>query len=83
METIDTQCQRLVEARDLMTYFIEFNSGNPDDLSAVFKDKTQVAKAAIIAKRLNTVAQDLDTPRAQTVCLHFWTLLRGLSVAGL
>ena len=42
-----------------MTYFVEFCKGTP---SGIFADSTKLLEAALIAKRLQTVAQDAVSP---------------------
>lgn len=62
LETIDKQRSRASESRDIIEYFMEFQEGNPDRLSMLCEggDEGQL-KAAIICRRLNAVAKEVDT----------------------
>ncbi|KAG2221177.1 hypothetical protein INT45_007754 [Circinella minor] len=62
LETIDKQRSRASESRDIIEYFMEFQEGNSERLSLLCEggDEGQL-KAAIICRRLNAVAKEVDT----------------------
>lgn len=61
LETIDKHRKRAAEAKDIIQYFIEFNDGKTERLDAV-RDSGQDGeyRAAIIARRLSTIAKEVD-----------------------
>ncbi|RUS21707.1 exocyst complex component Sec10-domain-containing protein, partial [Jimgerdemannia flammicorona] len=66
LETIDRQRSRASEGRDLVEYFIEFSQGSSERLEWL---RTQSGtegqhKAAVVARRLNAIAKDVDLPGA-------------------
>ncbi|KAI8149998.1 exocyst complex component Sec10-like protein [Fennellomyces sp. T-0311] len=62
LETIDKQRSRASESRDIIEYFMEFQEGNSERLSLLCEggDEGQL-KGAIICRRLNAVAKEVDT----------------------
>ncbi|KAJ3124738.1 Exocyst complex component 5 [Nowakowskiella sp. JEL0407] len=63
LETIDKQRARAVEARDLIQHYIELNDKNSNRLDELRKSGIEgECKAAIIARRLNAIAKDVDLP---------------------
>ncbi|KAI9310283.1 exocyst complex component Sec10-like protein [Dichotomocladium elegans] len=62
LETIDKQRSRASESRDIIEYFMEFQEGNSDRLSLLCEGGEEgQLKAAIICRRLNAVAKEVDT----------------------
>ncbi|KAL2914341.1 Exocyst complex component 5 [Polyrhizophydium stewartii] len=61
LETIDKQRTRASEAKDLIQYFSEFNRGVFSRLDTLRRSGPEGEhKAAIIARRLNTIAKEVD-----------------------
>ncbi|KAJ8330382.1 hypothetical protein BDV3_003129 [Batrachochytrium dendrobatidis] len=61
LETIDKQKTRAAEAKDLIQYFLEFNKGIFTRLDTLRQSEPDGGyKAAIIARRLNTIAKEVD-----------------------
>ncbi|KAI9102714.1 exocyst complex component Sec10-like protein [Phlyctochytrium arcticum] len=66
LENIDKQRTRAAEAKDLIQYFIEFNTGNStrlDDLKE--RGHEGEFKAAVVVRRLNAVAKEVDIQGAE------------------
>ncbi|KAG0169430.1 Exocyst complex component 5 [Apophysomyces sp. BC1034] len=62
LETIDKQRSKASESRDIIEYFMEFQEGSSERLEMLRQggDEGQL-KAAIIGRRLNAVAKEVDT----------------------
>ncbi|KAJ3417219.1 Exocyst complex component 5 [Chytridiales sp. JEL 0842] len=67
LETIDKQRKRATEARDLIQYYLDFNKGVSIRLEE-FRKSSQEAEAqtAIITRRLNAIAKEVDIPGTET-----------------
>ncbi|KAF7721082.1 Exocyst complex component 5 [Apophysomyces ossiformis] len=61
LETIDKQRSRASESRDIIEYFMEFQEGSSERLDMLRQggDEGQL-KAAVIGRRLNAVAKEVD-----------------------
>ncbi|RIB24859.1 exocyst complex protein [Gigaspora rosea] len=63
LETIDRQRLRASESKDLIEYFMAFNKGDISRLDDLRTQGTEGQfKASIIARRLNTIAKEVDIP---------------------
>ncbi|CAG8436215.1 7102_t:CDS:10 [Funneliformis caledonium] len=64
LETIDRQRLRASESKELIEYFMEFNRGDISQLEDLRTrgGKEGQFKAAIIARRLNAIAKEVDIP---------------------
>ncbi|KAJ3272112.1 Exocyst complex component 5 [Terramyces sp. JEL0728] len=61
LETIDKHRTRASESKDIIQYFLEFNKGSFSRLDALRKESPEgERKTAIIARRLNTIAKEID-----------------------
>ncbi len=70
METIDKHRTRAVESKDIIQYFLEFNKGSFIRLEALRRESQEGEyKAAIIARRLNTIAKEIDIPGTESVMI--------------
>ncbi|CAG8625343.1 11133_t:CDS:10, partial [Racocetra persica] len=66
LETIDRQRLRASESKELIEYFMEFNKGDISRLESLRAQGTEGQfKASIIARRLNTIAKEVDIPGAE------------------
>ncbi|CAG8563783.1 5213_t:CDS:10, partial [Cetraspora pellucida] len=66
LETIDRQRLRASESKDLIEYFMAFNKGDISRLENLRAQGTEGQfKASIIARRLNTIAKEVDIPGAE------------------
>ncbi|CAG8447345.1 10562_t:CDS:10 [Acaulospora colombiana] len=66
LETIDRQRLRASESKDLIEYFMAFNRGDIARLeNQRARGKDGQFKAAIIARRLNAIAKEVDIPGAE------------------
>jgi hypothetical protein len=63
LETIDKHRSRAEESKDLIQYFLEFNRGSCVRLDGLRRESSDgEQKTAIIARRLNTIAKEIDLP---------------------
>ncbi|KAI8388105.1 exocyst complex component Sec10-like protein [Radiomyces spectabilis] len=72
LETIDNQRSRASESRDIIEYFMEFQDGSSERLDMLryqSGDEGQF-KAAIIGRRLNAVAKEMDTNMRARVAIE-------------
>ncbi|KAJ3313826.1 Exocyst complex component 5 [Boothiomyces sp. JEL0838] len=61
LETIDKHRTRASESKDIIQYFLEFNKGSFVRLDALRMESPEgERKTAIIARRLNTIAKEID-----------------------
>ncbi|KAJ3262614.1 Exocyst complex component 5 [Boothiomyces macroporosus] len=61
LETIDKHRTRASESKDIIQYFLEFNKGSFARLDALRMESLEgERKTAIIARRLNTIAKEID-----------------------
>ncbi|KAJ3321523.1 Exocyst complex component 5 [Boothiomyces sp. JEL0866] len=61
LETIDKHRTRASESKDIIQYFLEFNKGSFSRLDALRMESPEgERKTAIIARRLNTIAKEID-----------------------
>nr|CAG8602454.1 11762_t:CDS:10 [Entrophospora candida] len=67
LEIIDKQRLRASESKDLIEYFMAFNRGDIEKLENLrtYGGKDGQLKAAVIARRLNAIAKDVDIPGAE------------------
>jgi exocyst complex component 5 len=71
LETIDKHRNRAVESKDLIQYFLEFNKGSFVRLDTLRRESLEgEQKAAIIARRLNTIAKEIDLPGTEAARLN-------------
>ncbi|KAJ3045432.1 Exocyst complex component 5 [Rhizophlyctis rosea] len=71
LETIDKQRTRATEAKDLIGYFIQFNSGGAKGLEALRGSGPEGKyKAAITAKRLALIAKEVDIPGTESARMN-------------
>ncbi|KAI8911500.1 exocyst complex component Sec10-like protein [Gorgonomyces haynaldii] len=63
LETIDKHRTKAAEAKDVIQYFSEFNQGSFQRLDTLRRSSRDGEyKAAIIARRLNAIAKEVDVP---------------------
>ncbi|CAO3611897.1 unnamed protein product [Cunninghamella echinulata] len=62
LETLDKQRSRATESRDVIEYFMEFQEGHSERLDILRYESGDEGqyKAAVIARRLNAVAKEVD-----------------------
>ncbi|KAG9289444.1 hypothetical protein G9A89_008005 [Geosiphon pyriformis] len=67
LETIDRQRLRASESKELIEFFMAFNRGDSTKLENLKKQQGREGqfKAAVIARRLNTIAREVDIPGAE------------------
>ncbi|CAG8562226.1 11518_t:CDS:10, partial [Ambispora gerdemannii] len=67
LETIDRQRLRAAESKELIEFFMAFNRGDSTKLENLKKQHGREGqfKAAVIARRLNTIAKEVDIPGAE------------------
>eukprot|EP00842_Homolaphlyctis_polyrhiza_P005298 jgi/Hompol1/576/HPOL_004168-RA len=79
LETIDKQKTRAAEAKDLIQYFLEFNKGIFTRLDALRKSGPEGEyKAAIIARRINTIAKEVDISGTEAARVNIEKYCEGL-----
>jgi len=59
MSVLEKQRTRADDAKMLLQHIVEFNTGM--ETSDIFLNESRIHEAAIVAKRLQTIAQDLDS----------------------
>jgi hypothetical protein len=68
LETIDKHRTRAAEAKDVILYFLEFNEGSFKRLDNLFKTGPEGEyKVGIIARRLITIAKEVDVVGTENV----------------
>lgn len=67
LETIDKQRKRAAEAKDLIEHYFEFTNNVYDRVEKLRKEGGREGrhKAAIIARRLNAIAKEVDIPGSE------------------
>ena len=67
LETIDKYRDRAAEAKELIHYFQDFNRGSSEKLMKLRRDGIEGEyKAAIVARRLNTIAKEIGIHGTET-----------------
>lgn len=69
MESVHIQRQRAQAAQDLIDHYIQFSRGDTDRLDVLRKQSGKEGRRelAVILRRLNTVAKEVDLPTAEQV----------------
>jgi len=68
LETVHVERQRAQAAYDLIDYYNHFSKGETNRLDALRKEgRAGRRQVAIILRRLNTVAKEVDLPSAEKV----------------
>ncbi|KAL7308281.1 Exocyst complex component 5, variant 2 [Mucor circinelloides] len=71
LETIDKERSKASESRDIIEYFMEFQDGNTERLDTLRQGGEEgQLKTAIIARRLNAVAKDVDNDADAKVAIE-------------
>lgn len=72
LESIDKQRSKASEARDLVNYFMDFNQNQHDRLDLVRDGlgKEGLKKVAVIARRLNDIAKEVDASGTETAKMN-------------
>lgn len=69
LESVHIERQRAKAAYDLIDYYGQFSRDDTSRLDALKKEgKDGRRQVAIILRRLNTVAREVDLPTAEKVC---------------
>ena len=69
LETVHIERQRAQAAYDLVDYYNQFSRDNTSQLDALKKEGREGRRqVAIVLRRLNTVAREVDLPSADKVC---------------
>lgn len=69
LETVHIERQRAQAACDLIDYYNQFSKGDTSRLDTLRKEGRQGRRqVAVILRRLNTVAKEVDLPNADKVC---------------
>jgi hypothetical protein len=72
LETVYVERQRAQAAYDLIDYYNQFSRDDTSRLDALKKDGREGRRqVAIVLRRLNTVAREVDLPSADKVCCTF------------
>lgn len=70
LEAVHQQRQRAQAAYDLIDFYNQFSRDDPSQLDAMKKEgKEGRRKVAVLLRRLNIVAKEVDLPHADKVCL--------------
>jgi hypothetical protein len=68
LETVHVERQRAQAAYDLIDYYNQFSKGETSRLDALRKEgRAGRRQVAVILRRLNTVAKEVDLPSAEKV----------------
>ena len=71
LETVHQQRQRAQAAYDLIDYYNQFSRGDTSQMDSLKKEGKQGRRqVAVLLRRLNVVAKDVDLPIADKVCCH-------------
>lgn len=71
LETIDKERSKASESRDIIEYFMEFQDGNTERLDALRQGGEEgQLKTAIISRRLNAVAKEVDNDKEARVAIE-------------
>ncbi|GAN09236.1 exocyst complex component Sec10 [Mucor ambiguus] len=71
LETIDKERSKASESRDIIEYFMEFQDGNTERLDTLRQGGEEgQLKTAIIARRLNAVAKEVDNDANAKVAIE-------------
>jgi hypothetical protein len=72
LETVYVERQRAQAAYDLIDYYNQFSRDDTSGLDALKKEGREGRRqVAIVLRRLNTVAREVDLPSADKVCSTF------------
>ena len=75
LETVHLERQRAQAAYDLIDFYNQFNKGDTARLDALRKEgRAGRRQVAVVLRRLNTVAKEVDLPNADKVCMHLLIL---------
>ena len=70
LESVHQQRQRAQAAYDLIDFYNQFSRDDTTRLDAMKKEGREGRKRlAVLLRRLNTVAKEVDLPAAEKVCL--------------
>ena len=79
LETIDKHRTKASEAKDVIQYFLEFNAGSFSRLDALRRvSRDGEYKAAVIARRLNAIAKEVDIPGTENARSNIEKYCEGL-----
>jgi Exocyst complex component Sec10 len=71
LETVHIERQRAQAACDLIDYYNQFSRDDTSRIDALKKEgKDGRRQVAVLLRRLNTVAKEVDLPTADKVCPH-------------
>ncbi|KAI8368784.1 exocyst complex component Sec10-like protein [Blakeslea trispora] len=71
LETIDKERSKASESRDVIEYFMEFQEGNTERLDTLRQGGEEgQLKAAIIGRRLNAVAKEVDNDKEAKIAIE-------------
>ncbi|TPX36908.1 hypothetical protein SmJEL517_g00874 [Synchytrium microbalum] len=71
LETIDRQRTRALEAKELIEFYMEFNTGRSAKLEQLSSSGPEgELKSAIVLRRLNAIAKDVDIPGTDMARMH-------------
>ncbi|KAI7890173.1 exocyst complex component Sec10-domain-containing protein [Mucor mucedo] len=71
LETIDKERSKASESRDIIEYFMEFQDGNTERLDSLRQGGEEgQLKTAIISRRLNAVAKDVDNDKEARMAIE-------------
>ena len=69
LETVHIERQRAQAAYDLIDFYNQFSKGDTTRLDALRKEgRAGRRQVAVILRRLNTVAKEVDLPNSDKVC---------------
>lgn len=71
METVHVERQRAQAAYDLIDFYNQFSKGDTSRLDALRKEgRAGRRQVAVVLRRLNTVAKEVDLPNSDKVCAY-------------
>ncbi|KAG0959409.1 hypothetical protein G6F31_011683 [Rhizopus arrhizus] len=71
LETIDKERSKASESRDIIEYFMEFQDGSSERLDSLVQGGEEgQLKAAIVARRLNAVAKEVDNDARARIAIE-------------
>jgi len=69
LETVHIERQRAQAAYDLIDFYNQFSKGDTTGLDTLRKEgRAGRRQVAVVLRRLNTVAKEVDLPNADKVC---------------
>lgn len=74
LESVHASRLRAQAAHDLIDYYIQFSRNDPSKLDVLRKEsgKEGRMKLAILLRRMNTAAKEVDIPIAEQVSSFYW-----------